>query len=63
MIGLNQFNSELVGYEQFMTDIALIEKLKLSMNHHFYSSNTHFEDSDLLCCKDRKFGKKKKINV
>ena len=46
-----------------MTDIALIEKLKLSMNHHFYSSNTHFEDSDLLCCKDRKFGKKKKINV
>ena len=37
-------NFELVGYIQFSTDIAFIEKLKLSFSHHFYSNNTHLKD-------------------
>ena len=37
-------NCELVGYIQFVIDIAFIEKLKLSFSHHFYSNNTHVKD-------------------
>ena len=37
-------NFELVGYIQFVMDIAFIEKLKLKFSHHFYSNNTHLKD-------------------
>ena len=37
-------NCELVGYIKFIIDIAFAEKLKLSVSHHFHSSNTHLKD-------------------
>ena len=38
------WNFELVDYMQFITDIAFIEKLRLSISYHFYSNNIHFKD-------------------
>ena len=29
---------------EFIIYIAFVEKLKVSISHHFYSSNTHLED-------------------
>ena len=31
-------------YTQFIIDIAFMEKLKLSISHHFYLNNTHLKD-------------------
>ena len=37
-------NCELAGYIKFIIDIAFTGKLKLSVSHHFHSSNTHLKD-------------------
>ena len=34
-------NCELLGYIQFIIDMAFIEKIKLSISHHFYPNNVH----------------------
>ena len=36
-------NFELVNYIQFIIDVAFIEKLELSISHHFYSNNNHLK--------------------
>ena len=37
-------NCELAGYIKFIIDIPFTEKLKLSVSHHFHSSNIHLKD-------------------
>ena len=37
-------NCEFVGYIKFIIDNVFIEKLELSLSHHFYSNDTHLKD-------------------